>query len=224
MAITGLIMVGFVIGHMLGNLKVFAGFSAEGIASIDIYGHHLRELGIPMFEYGQVLWIMRIGLLLAVVLHVVSAIQLVALNRASRPERYQMQKYNSSTIAARTMSIGGAFLLVFIIFHLMHFTTGQAHLHGFVEGHVYANVYSAFQNGPILVIYVVAMIFLCLHLFHGTWSVFQTLGINSPGWNQTIRRIAVLVSFGVAVGFIIGPIAIYAGKLPPPSDKFVEAH
>lgn len=224
MAITGLMMIGFVISHMLGNLKVFAGFNSLGIAELDIYAIHLQEFGMPLLGHKQFLWIARIGLLGAVILHVITAIQLAALNRESRPLAYQVQKYSSSTIAARMMTIGGLFLLCFIIFHILHFTTGHAHIHGFVEGRVYANVYSAFQHGPLVSIYVVAMVFLLLHLLHGTWSVFQTLGINSTGWNETIRRLAVIVAFGVSVGFVTVPIAMYAGVLPPPSDKFVEEH
>ncbi len=224
MALTGLLLIGFVVGHMAGNLKTFMGFDAEGIAKLDHYAVYLRSIASDVLGHGVFLWITRGVLLGAVFLHILMAVQLTMRNRASRPQQYAGQRYSSATAASRTMSIGGTLLLVFIIFHILHFTTGHAHPHGFVEGHVYANVYNAFQHGSLVALYVVAMCALCLHLYHGTWSVFQTLGIEARGWNSMLRTIAKAVAFVVCVGFISVPIAMYAGMLPPPTGVSVQAH
>lgn len=221
MAVTGLMLIGFVIGHMAGNLKTFMGFDSEGIAKLDHYAVFLRQIGEAMLGHGTFLWISRFVLLGAVILHIMSAVQLTLRNKAGRPQAYAKKSYDSATVASRTMSIGGTILLLFIIFHILHFTTGQAHTHGFVEGQVYSNVYNAFQHGPITLIYVVAMCGLFLHLYHGSWSVFQTLGIDSPGWNGMLRCLAKGIAFVVCVGFLSVPLAFYFGMLPPPTGKAI---
>lgn len=222
MAVTGLVLVGFVIGHMAGNLKAFMGFDAAGVARLDHYAVFLREMGSSVMGYGTFLWLVRAVLFGATVLHVLMAIQLVKINQESRSTSYAVSKYHSATAASRTMAVGGSILLFFIFFHILHFTTGQLHRHGFVEGHVYANVYYAFQSAPMVAAYLIAMAALCLHLYHGTWSVFQTLGIEARGWNACFRSLAKAVAVVVCAGFIAVPLAVYFHQLPPPTNHFIQ--
>ena len=222
MALSGLVMVGFVIGHMAGNLKVFAGFDSSGIAALDQYALHLRQIGEEILGYGNFLWIARGGLILAIIAHVASAISLTQRNRKARPQGYAVQKYNSAGLASLSMAIGGCLLLAFIIFHILHFTTGTLHTHGFKEGYVYENVYNAFQHAWVVAIYVIAMSSLGLHLYHGTWSVFQTLGIESKGWNKSLRMLAKTISLIVAIGFMAVPLSFYFGVLPKPTGQTVQ--
>jgi succinate dehydrogenase / fumarate reductase cytochrome b subunit len=221
MAITGLMMIGFVIGHMAGNLKVFLGFDSYGVAALDYYALHLRQIGEELLGYENFLWIARGGLIVALFLHVASAISLAQRNAAARTQGYAVTKYNSASVTSLTMKVGGLIILFFIIFHILHFTTGTLHTHGFKEGFVYENVYNAFQHGWVVAIYIIAMLSVGFHLYHGTWSVFQTLGIDSKGWNCTLRLIAKGVAVVVAVGFMAAPLSFYAGVLPPPTGKSV---
>lgn len=221
MALTGLVLVGFVVGHMAGNLKALFGFDLHGVARLDHYAVYLRQIGETMVGYGNFLWIVRIILLGSLLLHVLMAIQLVQRNQASRAQRYAKEKYSSATLASTTMAIGGSILLFFIFFHILHFTTGSLHYYGFVPGHVYANVYLAFQHGPIVLAYVIAMAALGMHLYHGTWSVFQTLGIEARGWNASLRLLAQGLAVVVSIGFVVVPLAFYFQALPPPTNQFV---
>lgn len=209
MALTGLVLVGFVIGHMAGNLKLFAGIDpASGVYKLDHYGQLLRSMGEDFLGHATALWLVRIILLGSLVLHVISALQLASINKSAKGIGYQNPHYGSSNPASRTMVYGGLFLLCFIIYHILHFTTGQAHLRGFEEGLVYQNVYNAFQSIPIVVFYILSMLFLCLHLFHGTWSIFQTLGVDAPLWNKGFRMGARVVAIVLFIGFCSVPIAV----------------
>lgn len=220
MAVTGLILVGFVVGHMAGNLKLFMGFDSNGVAMLDHYAEMLREIGADFLGRENFLWIVRAALLGTVCLHFLTAFQLVQRNRAGRPQNYVNQRYQSSTLASLTMVIGGIVLLFFIVFHILHFTTGHLHTYGFEHGKVYANVYSAFQHGSLVAIYAIAMMALCLHLYHGTWSVFQTLGIDSKGWNCCLRSFAKALALVVAIGFVLVPFAIYFKFVPSPTPAY----
>lgn len=217
MALTGLIFVGFVLAHMTGNLKAFAGINpATGRYKFDDYAIFLREIAAPLVGHGTVLWLARIVLLVSIGLHILMAFQLAAVNRRAKPRAMHRPAYRSANAASRTMLYGGLLLLVFIVFHILHFTTGTVHFNGFVAGDVYANVHSGFQNPLIVGFYVVAMACLALHLYHGTWSLFQTLGVDSPAWNSGIRSLAKIVSVIVFVGFVSLPIAVTVGILPAP--------
>lgn len=217
MAVSGLVLVGFVLGHMAGNLKLFAGIdSSTGDYKIDDYGRFLRAIGAEMLGHSGVLWLVRLVLLACLVVHATSGIQLAKLNRQAKPVGYKSPHYRSANAASRTMLYGGLFLLVFVIFHILHFTTGQLHFAGFVEGQVYANVYSAFRNVSVAGFYVVAMALLAAHLYHGTWSMFQTLGVDTPRWNKGIRTAAKVVACALFVGFSSVPVAIVTGALPAP--------
>ncbi len=217
MALTGLIFVGFVLSHMAGNLKAFAGINPEtGRYKFDEYAIFLREIAAPLVGHGTVLWIARIVLLVSIILHTLMAFQLAALNRKAKPRGTHNPAYRSANAASRTMLYGGLVLLFFTVYHILHFTTGDAHFNGFVEGNVYANVYSGFQDPLVVGFYVIAMGCLALHLYHGTWSVFQTLGVDTPAWNQGIRNVAKIVSIIVFVGFVSLPLAVTMKFLPPP--------
>jgi len=218
MAISGLVLVLFVVGHMAGNLKIFAGIdSSTGDYKIDDYGRFLRSMGSEMLGHSGVLWIVRVVLLGCLVAHAVSGIQLARLNRRAKPEGYKVSVFRSANAASRTMLYGGLFLLVFIVFHILHLTTGTVHTRGFVEGEVYANVYNAFTAPTLVAFYVVAMGLLAAHLYHGTWSMFQTLGVDTPQWNKGIRATAKVISIAMFVGFCSVPLAIVTGVLTPPS-------
>ena len=176
MAVTGIVLIGFVIAHMLGNLKIFS--SPD---EINAYSRFLREIGSPELAYGQLLWVVRIVLLICVALHITAAVQLSRMSLAARPVRYNVKRNIETTFAARMMRWGGALLVAFIIFHLLHLTAGAV---GFRAGQfrhlaVYQNVVAAFAIWPIALFYVVAMAALCLHLYHGIWNMLQTLGWNT---------------------------------------------
>jgi succinate dehydrogenase / fumarate reductase cytochrome b subunit len=200
MAVTGIIMVAFVIVHMLGNLQVFE--SAEKINTYSRFLHH----GI-----NELLWLARIILLASVVLHVVAAVQLTRIDTAARPVGYARKQPQSSTIAGRTMRWGGVALALFIVFHILHMTTGTIHPAPFVEGDVYGNLVGSFQIWWVVLIYVLAMIALGLHIFHGGWASVRTLGLNHPSPNPLRRRVAAAIAVGLWAGFTIVPLAIFFG-------------
>ena len=206
MAVTGLIGVLFVLGHMAGNLKVF-----QGAEHINAYG---RLLHGPLNE---LLWVARVVLLLAVVLHVVAATQLTMRDRAARPIGYARRAPQASTIASRTMRWGGVLLLLFIVVHILHFTTGTIRPAGvFTEGDVYANLVAGFRVPWVTAFYVVSMLALGLHLYHGAWSSFRSLGAAPPSPQPLRRRLALLVAIIVSVGFAAVPLAAFAGLVGGP--------
>lgn len=215
MALTGAIMVGFLIMHMSGNLKIFAPVGPMGSYKIDHYAHFLRTMGSDLFGEQTLLWIGRSVLIVAVLLHILMAVQLRLRNAAARPISYKKVNYRASNIASRGMFWGGLIVLVFIIAHILHFTIGTIHPQ-FVEGHVYANVYSAFSIWYVALAYIVAMIAVAFHLFHGVWSMFQTLGVDGPDSNFGLRMAAKLLALVLFVGFISVPVAIWFGFLSPP--------
>ena len=196
MAVTGIILVTFVIGHMLGNLQMFLGAEA-----MNRYAAFLKSTG-------ELLWLARAGLAVAAVLHIISAVQLTMLNRAARPVAYAKQEPTVSTIASRTMRLGGVLLAVFLIFHLMHFTTGTLHP-AFSHTGVYGNVILGFRSPWVVLFYVAAMAALGLHLFHGAWSAFRTLGLAKDSPTPLHRRVALWLAIGVWAGFTVIPVAVF---------------
>jgi succinate dehydrogenase / fumarate reductase, cytochrome b subunit len=210
MAVTGAVLVLFVIGHMLGNLKMF-----EGASQIDAYSRFLREVGQPELGYGQLLWIIRIVLLVCVLLHILAAYQLTRLSHAARPVGYDTRKNIETTYSARLMRWGGVLLVVFIVFHLLHFTGGVV---GFQPGQfrhlaVYRNVVAGFSVWPISVFYIVSMGALCLHLDHGMWSMLQTVGWLTANNTRPLRVLSRVVAVIVFLGFTSIPVAVMAGWL-----------
>lgn len=200
MAVTGLILVAFVIGHMLGNLQMFLGADA-----MNRYAAFLKSTG-------ELLWVARGGLFIAAVLHIISAFQLTMINRAARPIGYARTEPAVSTLASRTMRVGGVVLAVFIVFHLLHFTTGTLHPM-FSHTGVYGNVIVGFQSPWVVALYVIAMAFLGLHLFHGVWSGFRTLGVAKPSPMPLQRKLALGVAIVVWAGFTVIPVAVLLGIL-----------
>ncbi|MEM8930564.1 MAG: succinate dehydrogenase cytochrome b subunit [Acidobacteriota bacterium] len=210
MAGTGLILFGFVFVHMLGNLKLYA-----GPESLDTYAHFLREVGYPLIPKEGVLWAFRFGLLAAVGLHILSAWQLTQISHKARPQKYaHAPKRQESTYASRTMRWGGVILLLFIVYHLLHLTTGSVHPE-FEHGAVYSNVVAGFQNPLVAGFYIIANIALGFHLFHGLWSLFQTLGWNGERFNQLRKAFAVTFALLVAGANISFPIAVLTGIVSP---------
>ena len=208
MALSGGVFVLFVVGHMYGNLKAF--FGPE---TFNHYAEFLREMGAPLFMHGQLLWLFRIALIVAVLVHVVPALQLWWTKRLARPVPYARRlETMETTIAARTMIWGGLLLGVFVVLHLLHLTIGTLHP-DFVPGDAYNNVVVAFEWWPAAVGYILVMCALCLHLYHGVWSGLQTLGISHPRYNRYRRPLAAIVAGLVLVGFGSVPVGVLAGIL-----------
>ena len=205
MAVTGIILFGFVFVHMVGNLKMY-----EGPQYMNEYGVFLRQAGAPAIPPNGLLWFVRAVLLAAVVLHLWSAWKLVQMSRAARPQSYQTRKPVAMSYASRTMRWGGVIILLFIVYHLLHFTTGTAHP-DFIEGEPYHNVVTGFRNPLVSLFYVVAQIALGFHLYHGVWSLFQSLGWNHPRFNHWRTRLAQGFAWVVTLGNISFPLAVLAG-------------
>ncbi|MGI9037351.1 MAG: succinate dehydrogenase cytochrome b subunit [Gemmatimonadota bacterium] len=205
MAVTGIVWVGFVIGHMLGNLKVYQGRDA-----FNHYADGLRVFGAPFLLDSQALWVARAVLLLALVLHVWSALLLTRQSHAARHVSYRKRESIEFSRASRTMRWGGVALLLFIVYHILHLTLGVVHP-DFVPGDPYHNFVAAFASVPVSLFYVAAMIALALHLYHGIWSSFQTLGVTDVRVNRWRRPLALSVALVVLVGNLSFPVAVLTG-------------
>jgi succinate dehydrogenase / fumarate reductase cytochrome b subunit len=201
MAVTGLIMVAYLITHVLANLLVF-----QGPANINAYSAFLHGTG-------GALWAARAVLLAALVFHVVAAVQLAARRYEARPAGYAGGRAPQvSTWASRTIRWGGALILVFLIYHILHFTVGSAHP-DFVEGDPYHNVATGFRNPFVVGGYLVAMALVGLHLYHGVWSSGRSLGMSPPSPNPLRRTLALVLALVIWLGFTVIPLAVYAGVL-----------
>lgn len=209
MAVSGAIFVLFVIAHMLGNMKVYLGPEAY-----NHYAEGLRELGDPFLGREWGLWIFRVGLVGALLVHVVSAWQTSRMSWAARGSalgsRYRKRVALESHYASRTMRWGGVVLLLFITYHILHFTTGTLHP-DFVIGDAYHNFVAGFQVVPVSIVYVLAMVALGLHLYHGTWSAFHTLGWSGSAGDRLKRSIALAVALFVVLGNVSFPVAVLTG-------------
>jgi succinate dehydrogenase / fumarate reductase cytochrome b subunit len=209
MAASGLVLILYVIGHMLGNLKVWL-----SPKEIDSYAEFLRRMGEPIFPHSWVLWIIRIIVTGAFVTHVYFAIDLSIRSRRARQLRYLHTDHVQADLPAVTMRWGGIAIALFVVFHLANFTWGWLHPgFTFVRGDVYSNVVGNFNEWWLVLIYVAAMIALCLHLYHGTWSMFQTWGVNNRRWDPVIRRTASTVAIIVFLGYISVPIGVLGGAI-----------
>lgn len=206
MAVTGVILIGFVVGHMIGNLKVF-----QGPEAFNHYAEGLRTFGDPFFGRGQLLWIIRLVLLAAVTIHIVAAVQLVTRSKAARSVGYaKYERGMAFSYASRTMAWGGFIILAFVVYHLLHLTLGNVHP-DFVHGDAYHNFVTGFHSVPVSLAYMAAMIPLGFHLYHGFWSMLQTLGATNPKWNHIRRPIAAALALIVVLGNISFPVAVLAG-------------
>jgi succinate dehydrogenase / fumarate reductase cytochrome b subunit len=200
MATTGIVLVGFVVAHMAGNLQIFLGAEA-----LDAYAVFLRE-----FLHGGGLWIARAVLLTCAVLHVWAATSLTLADRAARPIRYREWEAQQSTWASRTMRWSGVILLVFVVYHLLDFTFGVVNP-GFEEGRVYRNVVASFRVLPVSLFYILAMLLLWPHLRHGVWSMLRTLGLSHPRYEEVAHRVAAVLATIVVLGNISFPLAVLLG-------------
>lgn len=204
MAVSGVVLFGYTVGHMAGNLLIFRG--ADAINEYSAFLHRTTWL----------LWGTRILLLASVVLHILCAVQLARLSAAARPVRYTSRGMANPSYAARTMYFSGPFIALFVIFHLMHLTWGVSAIDpGFVDGDVYRNLTAGFARGGITLFYVLACGALGLHLLHGAWSMFQTVGLNHPRYNRGLRELARIATYVVAGGFVLVPLAVLFGIVKP---------
>jgi len=205
MALTGVILSGFVLVHMLGNLQVY-----QGAEALDAYGKLLRK-------EPALLWTFRLVLLSAVGLHIWAYVALTRKNLQARPQAYQARKYKESSFASRSMIITGPLILAFIIYHILHLTTGTVHP-DFQEGAVYHNLVVGLRAhwGIVGWIYVITMIMLAFHLWHGVWSMFQTLGAPEDRYRSLGRRFATIFTILVTLGFASVPLAVLIGFLKLP--------
>jgi succinate dehydrogenase / fumarate reductase cytochrome b subunit len=204
MAVTGIVLSLFVLGHMAGNLQAFLPNGAE---ALDHYGAFLREL-----LHGTGIWFVRAGLLLAVGLHAWAYLTLSQKSWAARPNGYAVTDFEEATFASRSMRWTGPILGAFIVFHLLHLTTGTLHPH-FTEGKVYQNLVTGLAPVPIALFYILAMGCLAFHLWHGAWSMLQTLGLSHPKYLKARKTFAIVFTVLVTGGFVLVPIAVLAGVL-----------
>ncbi|MDT3397053.1 succinate dehydrogenase [Streptomyces sp. B1866] len=205
MATTGLLMLGYLVAHMIGNLKIFF-----GPGEFDHYAHWLRTVGEPALHYEWFLWIVRVALLVAVVLHAVTAYQLSRRDIGARPAKYAHTRRRAS-YATRTMRWGGVILALFVVWHILDLTTGDVHPDGFQSGHPYQNVVDTFSTWYGNVIYIVAMLALGLHIRHGFWSAAQTLGASRARRERVLKILANGLALILTCGFIAVPVGVMTG-------------
>jgi succinate dehydrogenase / fumarate reductase cytochrome b subunit len=209
MAVTGIIFIGFVLVHMYGNLKAFAGHDA-----FNEYAHHLRTLGEPLLPYEGLLWIIRAVLIVSVVVHIACALALWRRAKAARSVAYIVKKNKHSTFSSHWMRWGGIALLLFIVWHLLNFTIVKVNPDGGETNDPYNLLVDTFDLWWMTLIYLAALLALGLHLRHGVWSAAQTLGLTN---NEKARRNANVLGYGFAIliagGFSLVPIFVLAGVI-----------
>jgi len=198
MAVSGCILFLFVVGHLIGNLQIY-----EGPEKLNRYAVFLRSLP-------ALLWTVRAILLVMVGLHIWSSVALAMRKWEARPVNYVKRKATESSYASRTMYWSGPIILAFVIYHLLDFTFGSVNPH-FVEGDVYANVVASFRVIPVSAFYIFAMVLLCMHLYHGLWSMFQSMGFYHPRYTPVLKRSAAVVAVLIAAGNISIPVAVMSG-------------
>lgn len=210
MATTGFIIFGFVVVHILGNLQLFLG--------ADTLNHYAAFLQ----NSGPLKWTVRLVLAVSVLVHIVSATQVTLQNWRARPQKYAVQRFRETTYAARTMWLGGPIIGLFVVYHLLHFTTGQLHpvKAGFVPDadgviNVYNNVVLGFQDPRASIVYIITMVLIGLHLYHGLWSMMQSVGVNHPKYNHWRKGFAIVFALFVAGAGISLPVAVLSGLVTP---------
>jgi succinate dehydrogenase / fumarate reductase, cytochrome b subunit len=206
MALTGVVLVGYVVVHMLGNLQLYLGAAA------------LNEYAVKLRALPPLLWGVRLLLIVSLVLHVWAAVSLTRTNVAARGVGYRERKNRESTYASRTMRWSGVILLLFVVYHILHLTLGTVHP-DFVHGDVYHNVVVGLRTGIAPFFYILAMLALGLHLYHGVWSLMQSLGLSHPRYDRLRYALAALVAAVVVIGNLSFPIAVLAGLVKEPTAK-----
>ncbi|WP_018533871.1 MULTISPECIES: succinate dehydrogenase [unclassified Streptomyces] len=205
MAVSGLVMLLYLVAHMIGNLKIF--FGPE---EINHYARWLRTMGGPVLHYEWGLWIVRVVLVVAVVAHATSAYQLSRRDIKARPSKY-VHKKPSASYATRTMRWGGIILGLFIVWHILDLTTGTVHPGGYEHLHPYQNIIDTFSTWYGNVIYIVAMLALGLHIQHGFWSAAQTLGVGSRTRDRVLKTVGNVLAALLTLGFIAVPVGVMTG-------------
>jgi succinate dehydrogenase / fumarate reductase, cytochrome b subunit len=198
MAVSGCILFLFVVSHLVGNLQIY-----EGPEKLNNYSRLLHSMP-------AVLWGARVTLLVMVALHIWSSLQLAIRNNAARPTGYVKKKAAGSSYASRTMYWSGPIILAFVIYHLLDFTFGTVNP-AYREGNVYGNILASFQVPLISGFYMLAMLLLCLHLYHGLWSMFQSLGLPSARHTPTLKKAAAVIAILIAAGNISIPVSVMVG-------------
>ncbi len=205
MAVTGVILFGYVLAHLIGNLQIYSPDPTQ----INGYAHFLHS-------HPLLLWIARCALLTAVIMHIVASVQLWSLKQKARPQSYVKKDDLPASYAARTMIWSGPIIAAFVIFHVLHLTMGSVlPLHTLPDGDmdVRSNVIAGFQNPAVAIFYIVAMAMLCMHLYHGLWSMFQSLGVNHPRYTPWIKKFAAAFAWFIAIGNISIPVMVMIGVL-----------
>jgi len=202
MGVTGIIGFGYVLGHMIGNLQAFPFFG--GAEAINAYAHFLHH-----GSHGLI-WVARAVLLTAVFFHILAAYQLTQMSHAARPSAYERWDPVAANYASRTMRWTGPLLLLFIIYHVLHLTYGTVHPN-FVEGDVYNNLIDGFRVWYVSAFYIICMLALGLHLYHGLWSMFQSLGWNTPQYDDLLHQFSAIFTILIVIGFISVPIGVLTG-------------
>ena len=205
MALTGVFLFGWVFLHMLGNLKLYL-----GPEHMNEYARWLRVMGAPAMPNGALLWVIRAALLVAVWLHIQAATELTLINRRARPIDYTNRDYVTASYASRTMRWGGIIIFLFVIYHLLHLTFGLVHP-SFIENDPYHNVVAGFQVWWVSAVYIIANCALGLHLYHGLWSMFNSLGLNHLRFNAWRRYFAAAFALIITLGNVSFPLAVLTG-------------
>ena len=219
-AVSGAILIGYLILHMAGNLWSLAGPGTVE-PHIDEYAHWLRTFGEPLIPYEGVIWVVRAILLTALIVHVVGVVQLKRRNRAARPAAYPARRIGRSW-ESNLMMVSGVAILAFVIFHILQFTTLTIDVTPLTKGAIYANLYNAFQEWYFVAIYLIAIFLVGAHLRHAIWSLFQTLGLDNPERNRQIRTGASVLTVVLVAGFASVPILFYSGALGAPEGNEAE--
>jgi succinate dehydrogenase / fumarate reductase cytochrome b subunit len=206
MAVTGAVWIGYLVLHMWGNLHIF-----QGQEAFNHYAEFLREVGEPVFSYAQVLWLIRIIIVASLAAHMWSAWELYRQAARARSTNYAVKRVVQANYASRFMRIGGVVIILFILFHLAQYTWGW--VTEFDRADPYRNVVIGFSNPIIVLFYLLALASLGLHLFHGVWSMFQTLGLNSRRYDTFFRWLAIFTALVVPIGFATVPLSVLFGIL-----------
>ncbi|MFV0257547.1 MAG: succinate dehydrogenase cytochrome b subunit [Acidimicrobiales bacterium] len=214
MALTGIMILGFVLFHLLGNLKLYLGaIDHEGhlVYDVDLYGEWLRDLLVPFLPRTVTLWLLRIGLIVAFFFHIHAAVTLTRLNQQSNVTYKSKRDFVAANFAARTMRVTGIIVLAYLLFHLADLTWGWIPGYDWQRGHIYENVVGSLSNPVVALVYIVANVALSIHIFHGTYSLFQSLGISNPAYNRMRRQLAGVFAAIILIGNVSFPLAVLTG-------------
>lgn len=216
MAITGIILLGFVISHMVGNLKLYLGVvEHNGMLEYDAdaYGEALRDLLVPLMPRTVVLWLIRLVLIGAFALHIHAMYSLWRMNAVANKVYSSKRDWLAANFASRSMRYSGLVVLAYLVFHLADLTWGVLPFYDYERGHVQENVVNSLSNPVVAIVYIVANVLLAIHIFHGTYSLFQSLGINNPAYNNLRRGLATLLAVVILIGNVSFPIAVLTGVI-----------